>query len=102
MSAQHTPGPWFAVQPKHANGWWVVSTDPEGCDGVDDSGDGGFEEANARLIAAAPEMLEALKECAEYLGPPEVTQYPNVQASVVNALIRNVRAAIAKATGGAA
>lgn len=58
---KHTPGPWFATRPEHAHGWWIVSTDQDGDNCVDDSGDGGFEEANARLIAAAPDMLDALK-----------------------------------------
>lgn len=58
-------------------------------------------EALAKLLAAAPEMLEALQECVEYLGEPEPADFPSVQASVVNALIRNVRASVAKATEGA-
>ena len=48
---------WFAVQPTHANGWWVVSTDPAGNYTVDASGDGGFEEDTSRFIAAAPDTL---------------------------------------------
>lgn len=55
-----TPGPWFAVQPENANGWWVVSTDVDGYDTIDESGDGGFEEQTAHLIAAAPDLYEAL------------------------------------------
>jgi hypothetical protein len=45
-------------------------------------------EANARLIAAAPELLDALQEF--------VARYPNNVGVVL------ARAAIAKATGGAA
>jgi len=47
-------------------------------------------EANARLIAAAPEMLEALKTIESCLAPED-----NDYAA------RKVRAAIAKAEGGA-
>jgi hypothetical protein len=53
-------GPWYAVQPEDCSGWWVVSTSPDGDGTVDESGDGGFEQETARLIAAAPEMYKAL------------------------------------------
>lgn len=57
----HTPGPWEATAPSAANGWWIVSA----AHGEVGSGDGGYEEADARLIAAAPDMLAALQvvEC---------------------------------------
>ncbi len=73
---------------------------------------GGLEgsEANARLIAAAPDLLEALKDV---LGPlATVTMadtghnseqrpaQPNLRVS--GSAIHRARAAIAKATGGAA
>lgn len=52
------------------------------------------QEANARLIAASPDMLEALIECrgllAALCGPDE---------AVANAVIRQADAAIAKAKG---
>lgn len=49
-------------------------------------------EANARLIAAAPDLLEALKRCAGVLGlvSPGGQEDPDVLCA---------RAAIAKATG---
>lgn len=64
MNTKHTPGPWAARK------------DPEGLAIVGGSGEYpglpeyvgmikniyGRDEANARLIAAAPELLEALKE----------------------------------------
>lgn len=58
LDAGHTPGPWTAYE--YAGGWWVSNlTDDSGpmvCVGSwpDD------REANARLIAAAPDLLEAL------------------------------------------
>ncbi len=97
MSNKYKHGPWFAVRPENCNGWWVVSTDDQGWDTVDKSGDGGFEEATARLIAAAPELLAALvkmeREKSDYmirnnLGDPSC-ETTNKMA----------RAAIAKATG---
>ena len=63
MTAKHTPGPWRAVPgcPE-----WTVEADGRGevwnvavvCDDCDDSD----TEANARLIAAAPDLLAALKD----------------------------------------
>ena len=55
-------GQWFAAQPEFAHGWWVVSTDPDGYDTVDESSDGRFQESTARFIAAAPDLLESLIE----------------------------------------
>ena len=97
--SEHTPGPWR----QDSLGRLVGSDGSK----VVDSGSGlafGSEAsypaapANARLIKAAPKLLAALLECAEYLGEPRQPPYPSVQASVSNALIRNVRAAIEEAT----
>lgn len=41
----------YAVQPEHCNGWWVVSTDEEGYDALDESRDGGYEKETAEYIA---------------------------------------------------
>lgn len=48
--------------------------------------------ANARLIAAAPELLEALNDLVE---SAEVGT-----AAILNPLVEKARAAVAKATGG--
>ncbi len=56
MKTKHTPGPWEAGKAK--SGAWGVWTLP-GFYYVFDSSNNG--EANARLIAAAPEMLTALR-----------------------------------------
>jgi hypothetical protein len=104
-AAKHTPGPWFSdeehvirqVTPgqkfQHpimvANGWiegaWV--------------GDDGNEEsrANARLIAAAPELLEALLE----MLPRFVALRELARIDEQSALTIKARAAIEKATGSA-
>jgi hypothetical protein len=61
----YTPGPWFVKENMPHGGGIGIGPD------YDDSGDsphaiitfnGGESEANARLIAAAPEMLEALQD----------------------------------------
>lgn len=53
--------------------------------------------ANALICSAAPEMLEALKEVAEMVAAWECADGPCIQGSVMN----EVKAAIAKAEGGA-
>lgn len=62
----HTPGPWEIE--RSFNGCWV--------DGIT-SGKvticyGSIDEANARLIAAAPELLAMLKRAADDLGFNEI------------------------------
>jgi hypothetical protein len=62
--SEHTPGPWFA-QESIRDGWYICARNVEHI--VVDSHDvGGFygaiiKDADARLIAAAPELLEALE-----------------------------------------
>lgn len=59
MSA-HTPGPWFA----HQLNIYGPDTDWIGKALICERQPSGHpSEANARLMAAAPELLEALKEC---------------------------------------
>ena len=55
---QHTPGPWSTYRGEDTNYWWIIR-DAEGHELG--SGDGGFEKADAHLIAAAPAMLAALR-----------------------------------------
>ena len=88
MSAQHTPGPWEANLDAHGrgrikgNGCWVATT---WTTADDDSDKRHPAEANARLIAKAPEMLEALKDAYPYIAD--------------DALRERVGNLIAKATG---
>lgn len=94
MSAQHTPGPWTLTEKAvvasastpiaHRVKWWSI-------------GQLEIEEnANARLIAAAPDLLEALRAlhaaCVKD-GWPVYGAHP----AAMNAAL----AAIAKATGSA-
>ena len=92
---QHTPGPWAYIVPdghvvRHpqiysdfgpvANATWL--------------GENKLDQlkANARLIAAAPDLLEALGEI--------VSAADGDRWSQLDADLRKARAAIAKATGG--
>lgn len=113
LDNSHTPGPWEAV-PNTNNGWEVRAKTPElrfggGCEIHSTSGSGfpvvqtiGFQpwgrftpkgydemvEANFRVLAAAPELLESLKMLSEVAN----------SAQCLHAL-EKARAAIAKAEG---
>jgi len=54
---QHTPGPWTLVNEGMR---WCVKTDPTHVYAFRSD-----DEANARLIAAAPEMLDIIRELAD-------------------------------------
>lgn len=93
-----TPGPWKAVFETRKDGsggsWWV-------------RGDHGFfsisiigqkeQDHNARLIAAAPELLEALQNIAKKV-PHHVSREEAADMACEFVLI--ARAAVARATGG--
>lgn len=55
-----------------------------------------YVDADAKLIAAAPELLEALKDAVQQLA---FLKSIGVQSSTIDAEIRKSRAAIGKATG---
>ena len=66
----HTPGPWFAVRnscywevnpERNLGDYSVPFTVADCCASAPGDPDGGLMEANARLIAAAPDMLAALQ-----------------------------------------
>ena len=87
----HTPGPWFAVQ--NSAGMWDVNVkDSDYGQTVSSCGPNryidGDAKSNACLIAAAPELLEAL----EYIATDP--DYTNPEA-----MVRIAREAIAKARG---
>lgn len=113
MSA-HTPGPWRLGSPgigvgvQGADGTWVV-TNVGGTGGYtlrpdgthDDSG-----EANARLIAASPDLLEALRallEAVEWSSTAMPDAMPLgawlTASDRMKATLGGARAAIAKAGG---
>ena len=90
----HTPGPWFTSTPNEGGGILIKPIPGQvvaQCDELPEM------EANAQLIAAAPELLEALEEVTEILdmvlgfdgGYPPEANGPAIKA----------RNAIAKARG---
>lgn len=66
----YTPGPWKWIKETEIDAWslgpGVLLTDyTDGTPAGDD-----LDKANARLIAAAPELMEALQEALRYVSPP--------------------------------
>ena len=81
MEHKHTPGPWSINGNKiDGNGYHIVSVNSHR------TSDG---EANARLIAAAPELLEIVKS----ILADDMMQYLPAE------YIEKIRSSIAKATG---
>lgn len=99
MNTKHTPGEWFWTDayPKSSDGertWSLIGAGGYGilsCDGVGNSPQGLNNEANARLIAAAPELFALLKEARATLE-----MWKDVAPAV--SLCADIDAAIAKAT----
>jgi hypothetical protein len=83
---KHTQGDWHYKYDNFGN---LVVKGPDGYDICEIRGCGDME-ANAHLIAAAPELLEALVFVEERLTRSGYPDGPNLQT---------LRAAIAKATG---
>jgi hypothetical protein len=96
----HTPGPWrigksgagiAAVYPKDARRHAPICFLGSGT--IDDTEDFSNAEANAHLIAAAPDLLEASEQAER-----ELARVADKEPQAVIALVA-VRAAIAKANG---
>jgi len=96
MSGSHTPGPWHIFEKEAHKGQGILHI-------VEEGGDPYLEiatlmahkeelEANARLMAAAPEMLEALEDVKIWLEESK-------RKDLVPVLWVEVCAAIAKARG---
>ncbi|TFZ45654.1 hypothetical protein E5C33_09265 [Stenotrophomonas maltophilia] len=95
MSSKHTPGPWTYSHGEHPNFFYIDS--PSGdVVYVTASLQPDHVEANARLIAAAPELLQALQlvEC--------VYRKNCVNEGEPSSVLDSMQAAIAKATGARA
>lgn len=88
---KHTPGPWGCIDTSnHAHDYRLTKPDGSTLPLHVEANDHSEQRANARLIAAAPDLLEALKYVLEDDGlVPRAT-------AATRAV---VRAAITKATG---
>lgn len=89
-SATYTPGPWKVSRP-NSRAKWEVRGPGDTFTGVPHgiwiAGD--ITEGNARLIAAAPELLAALEKVEDWLEG----------CSTIETVRNEVRSAITKATG---
>jgi hypothetical protein len=118
MSAQHTPGPWRVNTAGTSSPWpenykvtevYVYAPDTQDdvavCADIVDPLTQEPSEANARLIAAAPEMLANLREAAatlrhyETLHRAKGTTESDAKAEVNAELAARFEATIAAATG---
>ena len=68
--SKHTPGPWVASATKSKFGSWEVFTQQGRYSIFDGSAPHGQAEANAKLAASAPALLEALKQIVAALTQP--------------------------------
>lgn len=95
--SEHTPGPWRTEAVKTSIGHAHKIAPINACIYVDHRGTGERDTktkeaaANARLIAAAPDLLETLEAVAPYFAGEHAYDHPHCV---------QLRAAIAKATNG--
>ncbi|SPU49868.1 hypothetical protein [Bordetella trematum] len=101
MTTKHTPGPWavrydYVVQaPSFDDGRLVPVAQPYGV-----NSDGTDLFANARLIAAAPELLDACMAMIEWDDREQDHAVDfNARMALCHTAFNKARAAIAKATG---
>lgn len=99
-AAKHTPGPWeFATRPDSGGVSRPVVT--HGMDLIcavsRRDGNDAESESNARLIAAAPELLEVMTKCEALLA--SITSISTDLAPFRDSVLRQARAAIARAEG---
>ena len=89
---KHTPGPW--IKPQSGEGFTICGPERRGIRGIICKIYSTCEdmEANARLIAAAPELLEACRK---------IVREENSLSTVRQVVMESARAAIAAAVGEA-
>ena len=103
-NAKHTPGPWAVDENDHQ---WITAD----CDGLIVAeipyGEGEetdrhheINDANARLIAAAPELLEALRDMVR-INQNKEGYFRGHSHAESGSVYEQARAAIAKAEGAA-
>jgi len=96
--SKHTPGPWFYTYDNDTRGgfhsWYDIESGDEKIGEI-------YTEVNALLIAAAPDLLEALEEIraiARSAAPLDVMGTPEQMAMKLVKFARICNEAIAKAT----
>lgn len=104
MTDKHTGGPWRIhvknprkVMTEHGT---VIATCPIKAQGNPNVTDQGQAQANARLIAAAPDMLEILEKCLkDELNRRKKLLNKSTAAAYSDARVEKMKTAIAKAKG---
>ena len=93
--SKHTPGPWFIEQRTYDDGsthFRITASEGHGWAGDRYmSVSGCIDEHDALLIAAAPELLDALADCVAHM------HWTQPQGETA---LKKAKAVIAKATGG--
>ncbi len=84
--SQHTPGPWDYYEEEGR--YCIAANGEDGGEGIAVTAGRHYDrESNAALIAAAPDLLDALQECLKLAGGADYTR-----------IMDKAKAAIAKAT----
>jgi hypothetical protein len=106
--AQHTPGPW-AINRTLVDGAWArfhIAGRKHGsiypiCEKTFETGeDVEVAIADAHLIAAAPELLGALKDVSNYLwGSTDQVNRPAPDGTLLGSVLKQASAAISRAEG---
>lgn len=104
MKTRFTPGPWvvhrnsafWEVNPANGGDDGLPFTVADVCSSAPGDPDGGLQEANARLIAASPEMHDALVAIETVLKGHPLAEVGN---STVHCALRRARAALILAQG---
>ncbi len=95
-STRYTPGPWTIEPRKCGFGYWVDATNKAICEIMHDEN----AEADARLVSAAPELLESLRMVMNVLPaePPAAGKLIGAERRHYDAIMA-AKAAIRKAEG---
>jgi hypothetical protein len=103
MNNNHIPGPWIisgrriAADRKHGD---PAELGPPTIATLDDGWSKPVVVANSRLIAASPELIDALRACLDALYVAEESCGDEAAPDNIGAAIAAARAALSKATGG--
>lgn len=97
MKAAHTPGPWNAVNNDAGTALEIWDDDGQMIANVQPQDPPAVEHANAALIAAAPDLLAALREFTDVWDSGR--SFASIDVDDIEAMRRRARAAIAKAEG---
>lgn len=91
---KHTPGPWSA-DPEGAHAVSIEGADGSVVCDVHGAADDPLCEANAKLIAAAPALLEALRQILEWASLP----HDDTPGNTAEAIRQEAREALTAVTG---